>query len=361
MKEIEFQNVTKSYDGKINVLNSMNLSVHPGERMILLGPSGCGKSTTLRIIAGLESITSGTLRMNEKVVNDIPGGERNIAMVFQNYALYPHMTVWQNLSYGLRVNKVSKDEIEQRNRLAIEMLELQGLENRKPRDLSGGQRQRVALARAVVKNTDYLLLDEPLSNLDAQLRMRARQELVRLHEKFHMTMVYVTHDQTEAMTVADRIVVMNGGDVQMIGTPDEVYHNPKNLFTARFIGAPPMNLFRAVFQDGSLHMEETSTHLPIDGEMQSYLEKSGSDLILGIRPERMEIREEFAPDTLDVVIDYLEDYGSRVSLSFRVQGKEHTIITGRHNYRVGDVIHIHFPQEHMKLFNRDTEENIRYL
>lgn len=360
MKEIVFKNLCKSYDGKTNVLEGIDLTVQPGERLILLGPSGCGKSTMLRIIAGLEEINSGTLIMNEREVNHVKSGERNVAMVFQNYALYPHMTVWQNLSYALKVNGLSADEIEKRNRAAIDMLQLQGLEERRPKDLSGGQRQRVALARAVVKHQDYLLLDEPLSNLDAQLRARARQELVRLHEKFGMTLVYVTHDQIEAMTVGDRIVVMNQGKIQMAGTPEEVYHNPKNIFTARFIGAPPMNILKANYKKGELRLEGRDRALIVPTSLQAVLGTTDRALFLGIRPERLQIKEEPAENTIPAGIQYLEDYGSTVSMTL-VFGDQTLMLTTRdHSYQKGQRVHVAFPPEHLKLFDRETEENIIY-
>lgn len=221
MKEIHFENVRKNY-GKTEVVKGLNFTIEKGERLILLGPSGCGKSTTLRMIAGLEDISSGELIMDGKIVNHIPSGKRNVAMVFQNYALYPHMTVKQNITYALRMKKVPKKEIESRLEDVLMMLQLKGLEDRFPKDLSGGQRQRVALARAIVKQADYFLLDEPLSNLDAQLRVSARKELVKIHEKYKQTIVYVTHDQIEAMTVGNRIALLNEGVLQMLDTPENV-------------------------------------------------------------------------------------------------------------------------------------------
>ena len=235
MKEIVFENICKSY-GKNEVVKDLNLTIKEGERLILLGPSGCGKSTTLRIIAGLEDITSGKLYMNGKCVNNIPSGDRNVSMVFQNYALFPHMTVKDNITYGLKVHKVPKEDVENRLLSVIDTLKLNGLEDRKPKDLSGGQRQRVALARALVKRSDFFLLDEPLSNLDAQLRGHARKELVKIHGMYNQTFVYVTHDQEEALTLSDTIVVMSEGKIQQIGTPIDIYNEPINSFVANFIG-----------------------------------------------------------------------------------------------------------------------------
>ena len=227
MYSIEFKNVCKSF-GKTDVIKNLSLSVEKGERLILLGASGCGKSTILRMISGLETITSGELYLNGKLANNMDPGDRNIGMVFQNYALFPHMTVEKNISYGLRVNHVAESEIKKRVGEAVRILNLEGLEKRLPRELSGGQRQRVALARAIVKQSDFFLLDEPLSNLDAQLRGHARKELVKLHEMYHQTMIYVTHDQIEAMTVGQRIAVINNGNIQMLDTPHRVYHRPSN-------------------------------------------------------------------------------------------------------------------------------------
>ena len=252
MKNIVFDHVDKAYGKNVK---DLNLEIKEGERLILLGPSGCGKSTTLRMIAGLEDITAGTISMNGAVMNEVPSGKRSVSMVFQNYALFPHMTVENNITYGLKVHKMDPKEIDTRLEEVLEMLDLKGLEKRKPKDLSGGQRQRVALARAVVKRSDYFLLDEPLSNLDAQLRLRARKELVKIHELYHQTFVYVTHDQIEAMTVGHRIALMNQGKLQMLDTPSNVYNRPANVFTAKFIGSPSMNITESTYMDGQLKID----------------------------------------------------------------------------------------------------------
>lgn len=261
MKNILFENVSKIY-GKNPVIENLNIEVRTGERLILLGPSGCGKSTILRMIAGLEKVTEGKLYMGEKCVNEVDCGERNVSMVFQNYALFPHMTVKENILYGLKVHKVPKVEMKERLSQVLEMLDLKGLEERKPKELSGGQRQRVALARAVVKRADYFLLDEPLSNLDAQLRLRAREELVKIHEVYGQTMVYVTHDQMEAMTVGDRIALLNKGKIQMLDTPSNVYHKPANVFTAKFIGSPSMNIVEVGMSERSFWIGEQEMIIP---------------------------------------------------------------------------------------------------
>lgn len=261
MKNIVFENVKKAY-GKNVVVEDLCMEVKEGERLILLGPSGCGKSTTLRMIAGLENVTAGNLWMRDQVVNDVPCGERGVSMVFQNYALFPHMSVKNNIIYGLKAHKMDENEINARLKEVLKMLELEGLEDRKPKELSGGQRQRVALARAVVKRADYFLLDEPLSNLDAQLRMRARKELVKIHEMYHPTLVYVTHDQIEAMTVGDRIALMYRGKMEMLDTPSHVYNRPASVFCAKFIGSPSMNIVEAEYHNGALVIGKQKVELP---------------------------------------------------------------------------------------------------
>jgi len=251
VQDIVFNHVEKTY-GKTKIIQDLNLTIREGERLVLLGPSGCGKSTTLRMIAGLEEITSGDLIMGGKRVNEVPSGGRNVSMVFQNYALYPHMTVADNITYALRVQKVEKREREERLKNAMNILGLDTYAKRKPRELSGGQRQRVALARALVKRSRYLLLDEPLSNLDAQLRVQARKELVKLHQLYGQTFIYVTHDQIEAMTVGNRIALMEGGVLQMIDTPYRVYNRPANIFVAKFIGSPSTNIMDAEWDGEAL-------------------------------------------------------------------------------------------------------------
>ncbi len=273
--------IQKAYGDSI-VINDLNLEIKKGERLILLGPSGCGKTTTLRMLAGFEEITAGDLFMDSYRVNDVPPGERNIAMVFQSYALFPHMTVWENITFGLQLQKLPQEEIKSRTQKVMEILHLEGYENKRIHELSGGQKQRVALCRALVKQSPYFLLDEPLSNLDAKLRQKARTELVRLHEMFKPTMVYVTHDQIEAMTVANRIAVMNQGCIQQIDTPDNIYHHPANTFVAGFIGSPAMNIVAAEVLDGMLIIGKCALKLP-----QEKLDCLGgrSRVFFGLRPE----------------------------------------------------------------------------
>ncbi|SUP43893.1 ABC transporter ATP-binding protein [Veillonella criceti] len=280
MHNIVFDTVTKSYHGK-EIIKQLNFEIKEGERVVLLGPSGSGKSTTLRMIAGLETITSGQLFMGNTCVNDIPPGDRNIAMVFQNYALFPHFNVWDNIVFGLKLQKLPQSEIELRTKAAIDMLNLTGYEHRLIQSLSGGQKQRVALCRAIVKQSPYFLLDEPLANLDAQLRQHARQELIKIHESCNSTMIYVTHDQIEAMTIGQRIAILHEGILQQFGNPQEVYNQPANTFVASFIGTPAMNLWELPVTNGQLHLGSTTLDLPDT--------ITDNSIILGIRPEKLKI------------------------------------------------------------------------
>ena len=316
MNHIKFQNVMKAY-GKNIVINNLNFDIKEGERLILLGPSGCGKTTTLRMIAGLEEITKGNLYMGEKLVNDVPCGDRNVAMVFQNYALFPHMTVKDNISYGLKVHKLDQKIIEERVTHAIEILNLNGLENRKPKELSGGQRQRVALARALVKRSAYFLLDEPLSNLDVQLRLQARKELVKIHEMYHQTFVYVTHDQIEAMTIGNRIALMNNGDIQMLDTPSNVYNKPANVFTAKFIGSPPTNIIQAKIADGELIVSNQRVHLT-EYWLRKAKENGNEEFYFGVRPEYTKITTVPQKNAFQGIVRYIEDYGNKLGVYFTI-------------------------------------------
>ena len=243
MSYLNIKNVIKSYNNKDNIIKNLSLSVKKGEFLVIVGPSGCGKSTLLRMIAGLEDINSGEIEINGEIVNNISPADRNIAMVFQNYALYPHMNVEKNLSYGLKNRKIPKDEIKKRVKDISKLLQIEELLKRKPSELSGGQRQRVAMGRAIIREPKIFLFDEPLSNLDAKLRNQMRIEIRKLHDKLKITSVYVTHDQVEAMTLADRIVVLNNGVIEQVGIPDEIYNKPQSLFVAKFMGTPPMNIF----------------------------------------------------------------------------------------------------------------------
>ena len=289
MAEVILTNVCKVYEGGVKAVNSVSIDIHDKEFMVLVGPSGCGKSTTLRMIAGLEEISDGEIKIGERIVNDVPPKDRDIAMVFQNYALYPHMTVYENLAFGLKLRKFPKAEIDKRVKEAAEILGIGDYLNRKPKALSGGQRQRVAVGRAIVRKPAVFLFDEPLSNLDAKMRVQMRAEINKLHTRLGTTMIYVTHDQIEAMTMGDRICVMKDGIIQQIDTPLNIYDKPANTFVAGFIGTPPMNIFKGtlasengafVFKAGS----GISIALPADWKpaIESY---AGKDILFGIRPE----------------------------------------------------------------------------
>src|SRR5574344_2635437 len=258
MATLTFKGLNKIYENGIQAVFDFTLDVKDKEFLVLVGPSGCGKSTTLRMVAGLEEISSGELYIDDVLVNDVPPKDRNIAMVFQSYALYPHMTVYDNMAFGLKMKKTPKNEIKERIMEAAKILDIEQYLDRKPRELSGGQRQRVALGRAIVRNAKIFLMDEPLSNLDAKLRVAMRSEIIKLHQKIGATTIYVTHDQTEAMTMADRIVVMKEGYIQQIGTPYELYFNPVNVFVAGFIGEPPMNFVKTTVKDGKCRIGENT-------------------------------------------------------------------------------------------------------
>lgn len=314
MHSIVLENVTKQF-GDTVVIDQLNLQIRKGERLILLGSSGCGKSTILRMISGLETISAGTLYLNGKVANDIDPGDRGVAMVFQNYALFPHMTIDENISYGLRIRKVPEEEIRRRIDKALDLLRLTGLGDRLPKQLSGGQRQRVALARALVNQADFFFLDEPLSNLDAQLRAHARKELVKIHEMYGQTFLYVTHDQIEAMTVGQRIAVLDQGKVQMLDTPQRVYHRPANRFVATFIGSPAMNMIPVLRNGEGLVLNDTTVSL---GEAwRTCLGAAAAPTEMGVRPEHVELTNDPAAGGVPVKVDYVEDYGNRVRIILR--------------------------------------------
>ena len=369
MNSIVFKDVCKSY-GDAKIVKSLNLEIKEGERLILLGPSGCGKSTTLRMIAGLEEITSGELVMGGRVINDVPPGERNVAMVFQSYALFPHLSVWDNIAFGLKIQKLGEDEIKRRTTEALKILNLQGYENRKPKDLSGGQKQRVALCRALVKQSPYFLLDEPLSNLDAKLRAQMRTEISKLHLRLGTTFIYVTHDQTEAMTMASRIVVMKDGVVQQVDTPQNLYDFPANEFVAGFIGSPQMNFFDvrlkrennevvAYFGDNKIVVPQGKVSKFVD---ESYV---GREVVMGIRPENIHDDEMFlanaADATIDVKVEVTEKMGSETYLYLTTTGKEGNIIARvnpRTTSTAGGEIKVAFDVNHLHFFDKETARTI---
>lgn len=284
MATLKLKNMNKIYDNNVQAVFDFNLDIGDQEFIVFVGPSGCGKTTTLRMIAGLEKISSGELYIDDKLMNDVAPKDRDIAMVFQSYALYPHMSVYENMAFGLQISKTPKDEMDRRVREAAKILDIEQYLNCKPQVLSGGQRQRVALGRAIVRNAKVLLFDEPLSNLDAKLRVQLRSEIIKLHERIGATTIYVTHDQTEAMTMASRIVVMKGGYIQQIGTPSEIYHYPANMFVAGFIGAPATNFLRGKMEKGAFVYGTKVIELP---EMlkDALKEYEGKEVIFGIRPE----------------------------------------------------------------------------
>lgn len=318
MASITFTHVNKTYPGNVEVVPDLNLEIKDKEFIVLVGPSGCGKSTTLRMIAGLEDITSGELKIGDRVVNDIAPKDRDIAMVFQNYALYPHMSVYKNIAFGLQLRKVPKDEIDRKVHEAARILDLEKLLDRKPKALSGGQRQRVALGRAMVRNPAVFLLDEPLSNLDAKLRTSMRTEISKLHKKLDTTFVYVTHDQTEAMTMGDRICVMKDGVIQQFDAPQTLYDYPCNLFVAGFIGSPQMNFINAkiVKKGNGLAAEFGNFTLTLNAEKSKALKAyTGKKVVVGIRPEDFEeVSESNKDNVISGIVDVAEMMGSENNL-----------------------------------------------
>lgn len=319
MASITFKNVTKTYEGAASpVVPNLNLDIKDKEFIILVGPSGCGKSTTLRMIAGLESVSQGELYIGERMVNKVPPKDRDIAMVFQNYALYPHMNVYRNIAFGLKLRKEDEKEIDRRVHEAAKVLDLEHLLTRKPKELSGGQRQRVALGRAMVRNPAVFLLDEPLSNLDAKLRTSMRSEIARLHKKLDITFVYVTHDQTEAMTMGDRIVVMKEGVVQQFDTPQMLYDQPSNLFVAGFIGSPQMNFLDADIQkeDGKLYAVVGKNKVAVpEFKWEALSGYIGKNVIMGLRPEDFLRRDQLTADNrLDAKLVFSELLGAEYDL-----------------------------------------------
>ncbi|AJD92884.1 glycerol-3-phosphate ABC transporter ATP-binding protein [Jeotgalibacillus malaysiensis] len=356
MRKVELKGITKSYDGKHDVLKAIDVMIEPGEFFVLVGPSGCGKSTMLRMIAGLESITSGELALDGKRANALSPSERDLSMVFQNYALYPHLTVEQNITFGLHVKKVSKREQKERCKEVCEMLGLSDYMKRKPRELSGGQRQRVALARAVVTQAPLCLMDEPLSNLDAKLRAKMRSEIRQLQRKLGLTMIYVTHDQTEAMTMADRMMILSDGDVQQIGRPLDVYNNPANTFVASFIGSPPMNLIDAEMKDSVL-VADGHWMTPVTADMK---QKIGSGRVtLGVRPEHIALAKDTEPGFL-VQVANVEVLGTETLVTFDF-GEETQWIAkwpGQSGVQPGEQIRICVDDRHLALFSAETGERI---
>jgi len=367
MARVILEDVSKNF-GMVEAVKSFNLTVEDKEFAVLVGPSGCGKSTALRMIAGLEEPTRGVIYIGDRAVNDLPPKDRDIAMVFQEYALYPHMSVYKNMAFGLKLRKFPKDEIDQRVKWASEILGIQNLLERKPRQLSGGQRQRVAVGRAIVRKPAVFLFDEPLSNLDAKLRVQMRAELSKLHDRLQTTIVYVTHDQVEAMTMGTKIVVMKDGLIQQMGSPLEVYNHPVNMFVAGFIGSPVINFFpsRLILKEGRLFIDAEAFQLPIPEKKAFYYQSLvGSEVIFGIRPSDIYDRL-YAPDRLRekfirAVVDVIEPLGSEIHLN--VTAGKHTLIARvdvQTSVRVHQEIELALDLNKMHLFEKDPP-NLRVI
>lgn len=364
MAELILEHIYKIYDNKVTAVNDFNLHIRDKEFIVLVGPSGCGKSTTLRMIAGLDEISKGNLYIDGKRVNDTPPKNRDIAMVFQNYALYPHKTVFENMAFGLKLRKFPKDEISRRVNEAVKILGLESYLSRKPKALSGGQKQRVALGRALVRDAKVFLMDEPLSNLDAKLRVAMRAEIIKLHHRVQTTTLYVTHDQTEAMTMADRLVVMKDGIIQQVGTPKEVYENPNNVFVGSFIGNPGMNFFNGKLADGKINIGNTSMTVPKDKmdnlSKQGFL---GKQIILGMRSEDIHDEPNFiaaaAGSGFSATIEVSELTGADTFVYSSLEGKEFAARTNsRSKIKLGDRIEFAFDMSKAYFFDADTEMRI---
>lgn len=345
MADIKLDNLTKSY-GDVEVLHHIEGDIKDGEFIVIVGPSGCGKSTLLRMVAGLETITSGKISIGDNVVNDLEPADRDIAMVFQNYALYPHMTVRDNMAYGLKIRKIAKDEIRRRVDEVADILEIREYLDRKPRQLSGGQRQRVAMGRAIVREPSVFLFDEPLSNLDAKLRVQMRLEIRKLQKRLGVTSIYVTHDQVEAMTLGDRLMVLNGGYVEQFGTPIDLYERPASLFVAGFIGSPSMNFIPAKNTNG--------VAILANGVKLETGSKYAGDVIVGVRPEHM------VPDktgAIKIEVDMLEQLGANTLVHGILQGTDASFVIsldGIQTVNIGAVLSFNAPKDALHLFNAET-------
>ena len=350
MGRINLKNLEKSY-GKTKVIHDLSIDINEGELIVIVGPSGCGKSTLLRMVAGLEDINSGSILIDNKIVNELEPMERNIAMVFQNYALYPHMTVFENMSYGLKILKIPKNEISSRVQKAAEILELGELLKRKPSQLSGGQRQRVAMGRAIVRDPVAFLFDEPLSNLDAKLRVQMRLEIKKLQKQLKTTSLYVTHDQVEAMTLADRMVVMNEGNVEHVGTPLEVYTKPKTLFTAQFIGSPAMNILKGECQSNQIKLSS--------GAILKANSKHNGEVNVGLRPEDFTIDEK---GTIKLKVELVELIGANTLIHGRLENSNEILVASIagviSDSKIGNHINLSFDENKLHLFDINSDQRI---
>ncbi|RKD26377.1 carbohydrate ABC transporter ATP-binding protein, CUT1 family (TC 3.A.1.1.-) [Caminicella sporogenes DSM 14501] len=365
MAGLSLRNIEKIYPNGYHAVKNLNLEIEDKEFIVLVGPSGCGKSTTLRMIAGLEEISSGELYIGDRLVNDIPPKDRDIAMVFQNYALYPHMTVFDNMAFGLKLRKKSKDEIKRRVHEAAKILDIEHLLDRKPKQLSGGQRQRVALGRAIVREPKVFLMDEPLSNLDAKLRVQMRAEINKLHNRLQTTFIYVTHDQTEAMTMGTRIVVMKDGIVQQVADPQTIYNHPANIFVASFIGSPQMNFIDckiteengglyAVFNGNKVQLPEDKAKLLKDKDLSR-------DYVLGIRPENIYLAsdDKGSENRFGANIEVVETLGSESYLYLRLNDREFIArVAPDMKVRIGENVKISFEKEKIHIFDKESEKAI---
>ncbi|MGN8844482.1 ABC transporter ATP-binding protein [Niallia sp. HCP3S3_B10] len=363
MAELNLKHIYKIYDKDLAAVKDFNLHIKDKEFIVFVGPSGCGKSTTLRMVAGLEEISKGEFYIDDELVNDIAPKDRDIAMVFQNYALYPHMNVFDNMAFGLKLRKFPKEEIKRRVEEAAKMLGLEPYLKRKPKALSGGQRQRVALGRAIVRDAKVFLMDEPLSNLDAKLRVQMRAEISKLHQRLQTTTIYVTHDQTEAMTMATRLVVMKDGVIQQVGTPKEVYDDPVNVFVAGFIGSPAMNFFTGRIEGNSFLTEGEIIHLPEEKvEKLKGINKSGQDIILGIRPENIYVKQNDHQSYAQVnaKVDVVELMGAETLLYSSI-GKDNSYVAkvdGSTNVKPGETIPFYLDMDKCHFFHKETDEKI---
>ena len=372
MASVKLTDVKKVYDNKVTAVHDFNLDIKDKEFIVFVGPSGCGKSTTLRMVAGLEDISGGTVEIDGEVVNDLQPKDRDIAMVFQNYALYPHMTVYDNIAFSLRLKKVPEDEIFERVTNAAEILGITEYLTRKPRALSGGQRQRVAIGRAMVRNAKVFLMDEPLSNLDAKLRNQMRAEIILLRQKLDTTFIYVTHDQTEAMTLGDRIVIMKDGFIEQVGTPQEVFDTPVNLFVAGFIGSPQMNFLKAkLVQEGeSYAVDVLDVRIPLNADQTAVLSRKNirsQEIILGVRPEHTTVLFEKAEGAIECTINVNEMMGSELHLHLSSSNDDKIIVRlptvdltqeQRDSLSYGNKMYITFPAKVMHLFDPETERSL---
>ncbi|MEC0090397.1 ABC transporter ATP-binding protein [Paenibacillus macquariensis] len=370
MAGVRLENISKKYAGADKAtVEAINLDIADKEFLVLVGPSGCGKSTTLRMIAGLEEITDGKLYIGDRVVNDVAPKDRDIAMVFQSYALYPHMSVYQNMAFGLKLRKVKKEEIDKKVRDAAKILDITHLLDRKPKALSGGQRQRVALGRAIVRDPQVFLMDEPLSNLDAKLRGQMRAEITKLVKRLETTCIYVTHDQTEAMTMGDRIVVMYDGILQQVATPEELYNSPSNLFVAGFIGSPTMNFIKGTLSEsnGSVRFRADGLDVEVPGGKAQILKNKsmiGKEVIMGIRPEDIHEEPVFleaSPNTMfSSTVDVTENLGHEMLLYLSGLGKDTVIarVDGRSTTRDGNTVRLAIDMNKVHIFDIESELNV---